>query len=174
MDEMVDIVDEELNVLTSKLKSEAHKKGLLHATVIAGVRDSKGRIILVKQSSNRQDPGQFVSPVGGHVKSGETMEEALLREAEEEIGTKEFSYKFIGKAIFNREVLNRIENHYFIVYEIILDTLPALGDEADSFEYFTENDLKTKLKSNPKMFGDAYHFVVRHFVVRTFYSHLLQ
>src|SRR4051812_28456366 len=117
-DELVDIVDVNDNLFCTVLKSEAHKKGLLHRCVIGGVKTSEGRIMLVKQSSTRQDAGQHVSPVGGHVKSGETIEEALLRETIEELGLEKFEQKFIGKAIFNREVLGRIENHYFIVYEI--------------------------------------------------------
>lgn len=66
--ERVDIVDEQDNVLYQTTKQEAHKKGLLHRTVISEVKDSKGRWILVKQSSDRQDAGQYVSPVGGHIK----------------------------------------------------------------------------------------------------------
>jgi len=32
---------------------------------------------MVKQASDKQDAGQYVSPVGGHVTSGETDIEAL-------------------------------------------------------------------------------------------------
>lgn len=168
MDELVDVVDENLNVISQELKSEAHRLGLLHPTVIIAVKDSHGRIILVKQSATRQEPGLYVCPVGGHVKSGESFEEALLREASEEIGTKKFIYKFVGKAIFNREILGRKENHFFILYEIILDSLPNLGEEADSYEVFTEEDLKDKLKNSPELFGTSYYFLVS-----KFYPHLL-
>ena len=120
MDEMVDVVDENNKVLYSVSKAKAHQEGLLHRTVIAEVRDSKGNFILVKQAPDRQDPGQYVSPVGGHVRAGESEIEALNREATEEIGLgmSDFKYKLIGKFIFNRQVLKRQENHYFIVYEI--------------------------------------------------------
>lgn len=83
-DELVDIVDDACAVLYSVTKTEAHQKGLLHRTVIGEVRDSKGNWLLVQQSADRQDAGQFVSPVGGHVRAGESDEDALRREAMED------------------------------------------------------------------------------------------
>lgn len=165
--ERVDIVDEQDNVLYQTTKQEAHKKGLLHRTVISEVKDSKGRWILVKQSSDRQDAGQYVSPVGGHIKAGETEVEALQREGLEEMGIKDFDHKFVGKAIYNRFVLNRQENHYFIVYEIFSDQKPKLNHESESYKAFTKEELKARLKEYPQEFGAAFHFVVK-----TFYSEL--
>jgi len=95
-EEQVDIVDEECNVLYSTSKADAHAKGFLHRTVIAEIRDSIGNWILVKQAADRQDAGQYVSPVGGHVQAGETEEEALKREALEEVGFTDFEYELIG------------------------------------------------------------------------------
>lgn len=87
-DELVDIVDENENKIGVATKREAHAQGLLHKTVISEVVDSSGRWLLVKQASHKQDAGQYVSPVGGHVASGETNEQALRREVSEEIGTR--------------------------------------------------------------------------------------
>src|SRR5687767_9284467 len=100
MDELVDIVDSECTVLSCATKSEAHQKGLLHRTVIAEVRDSKGNWILVQQSADRQDAGQYVSPVGGHVRAGESDEDALKRETLEEIGLTDFDFVPVGKLIY--------------------------------------------------------------------------
>ena len=90
MDEQVDIVNENNEVIGQADKSEAHQKGLLHRTVISEVINSTGEWLLVKQASDRQDPGQYVSPVGGHMRAGESEISALLREAEEELGIKNF------------------------------------------------------------------------------------
>ena len=62
--EKVDVVDKNLKVLYSVEKQEAHDKGFLHPTVIAEVINSRGEWLLVKQAGHKQDPGQFVSPVG--------------------------------------------------------------------------------------------------------------
>lgn len=166
--EIVDIVDEKNNVLYLIRKDEAHAKGLLHCTVIGEVRDYQGRIILVKQAPDRQDPGQYVSPVGGHLSSGE-KEDALKREAMEEIGLSDVKYKFIGRFIFNRFVKtkNRQENHSMALYEITCDG--KLGPESVSYKTFTQQELKERLKTNRNEFGVAYIAVITQF-----YSHLLK
>ena len=163
MEEMIDIVDDELNILYQTSKAEAHKKGLLHKCVIGEVINSKGEIMLIKPYSHKQDAGQFVSPMGGHVVAGESSEEALRREVMEELGISKFEYKFKGRGIFNRYVLGRHENHYFLLYEAFTDAEPVLGDEAESFERFTIQELKNRLKANRKEFGEAYLFIVRKF-----------
>lgn len=167
--EMVDVVDLENKVLSRITKDKAHERGLLHRTILAQLINSKGKWILVKQASDRQDAGSYVVPVGGHIRMGETEVEALFRETLEELGLRDFAYKFIGRGIFNRRVLGRRENHYFILYEIYSDKKLNLGPEATSYKSFTKNEIKKLLKNNPKLFGNAFHFAVK-----AFYPNLLE
>lgn len=162
-DEQVDVVDEVNNVLFTIAKKEAHRKGLLHRTVIGVVRTSDGKICLVRQTPDKQDPGQFVAPVGGHVATGETEDEALIRETEEEIGVIGFKSKLLGRKIFNRNVLGRSENHYFVVYEIYHDGELVLGNESDQIEYFTKDQLDHEIQTDPQKFGDAFKFIYQNF-----------
>ena len=115
---------------------------------------------MVKQSASRQDPGQFVSPVGGHVQAGENLESALMRETKEELGLAKFQFKYIGKYTFNRKIRQHIENHFFIVFEIYSDQTPILNEESQSYRKFTLNELKKLLKTKPQLFGAAFHIVV--------------
>lgn len=161
--EMVEIVDKDLNIIYITSKKEAHEKGLLHKCVIAELLNKKGEMMLIRPPSHKQDAGQFVSPVGGHVRAFEKSEDALKREVEEEIGITEFTFKYIGKAIFNRKVLGRHENHYFLLYEITSTQIPKLGDEAETFEWFSKYQLRKQLQSNKKDFGDAYFKIVKSF-----------
>ncbi len=163
-DELVDIVNENGEILYVAKKSEAHEKGLLHKCVIAEVIDSKGRWFMARPSKNRQDAGQYVNPIGGHVTSGESDEDALKREANEEMGlTPNFRFECVGKNIFNRHVIGRQENHVFVMYKIFSDQELILSHESESGKYFTEEELKKELKENPKLFGDAFHFVAKSF-----------
>lgn len=166
--EQVDIVNEQDVVVDTVSKQEAHEKGLLHRTVIAEIINSKGEWTLVQQSSDRQDAGQFVSPVGGHVEAGETEDEAIKREANEEFGLVDFEFKLIGKKIFYREVKGRKENHYFVLYEIFSDQEPVLNEESVGFQRFSKVQLAKELKETPEKFGNAFHFVIS-----TFYPDLL-
>jgi isopentenyl-diphosphate delta-isomerase len=169
IDEKVDIVNENDEVVGVVSKQIAHRDGLLHRTVIAEVIGSDGSWTLVKQASDRQDAGQFVSPIGGHVQSNESVEDALRREGNEEYGLEgDISFKYIGKKIYRREVNGKKEHHYFILFEIYSDKAPILNEESIGYEKFTKEQLYREVEKNPKKFGDAFHFVLE-----TFYPHLL-
>lgn len=160
--EMVDIVNPHGKVLRQVAKTEAHKHGWLHKTVIGYLRYGDDWA-LVYQAADRQDAGQLVAPVGGHVRAGESDIDALKREAEEEIGVKNITHKYIGTARFRRTVLGRDENHLFIVYEIATDDDIVLGPEAVGIKRFTDKELTKAVSSGSKDFGDAFHFVCEYF-----------
>ncbi len=172
-EEFVDVVDAQGKTLFRFSKQEAHQKGLLHKTVIGEVVNSKREWILVKQAASRQDAGKYVSYVGGHVKSGETEEEALKREVFEEAGIEQFEYALVGRAVFRRAaVVNGIpgdENHLFCLYAINTDQEPVPGDEGAGSKTFTPDELKRALAEEPEQFGGSFHFVVK-----TFYPDLLK
>ncbi len=159
--EVVDIIDNDCKIIDTMLKSEAHQKGLLHATVISEVIDNKGRFLLVSQAKDRQEPGKYVSPMGGHVSHGETFEDAVKREMFEELGIKNPKFQYKGRFIYNVFVRNRQENHYFLVYETFFDEKPKLGPESVDYRYFTLKELIKELKFNQKIFGKAYLAVVK-------------
>lgn len=162
--EYVDVVNENDEVMETVSKQEAHEKGLLHRTVIAEVIDKDGNWTLVEQSSDRQDAGQYVSPIGGHVTTGESEDEALKREAEEEYGLKgDYPFKLIGKKIFNREIRGRKENHLFVVYEIYSDENPILSEEAVSYMKYSRPELQRAMDKTPERFGAAFKFVMENF-----------
>lgn len=162
---MVDVVSEKNEVLSQISKVAAHEQGLLHRCVVAELIDSKGNWILVKQADDRQDAGQYVSPVGGHIQAGESEQAALEREAFEELGLTSFNSKRIGQVIYYREVIGRKENHLFVLFEIYSDQTPQLNHESVGFQTFTREQLRKELVENPKKFGDSFHFVMN-----TFYS----
>lgn len=161
--EIVDIVDENLQILYQTSKQEAHAKGLLHKCVIAVLINSASEMMLIKPYEHKQDAGQYVFPVGGHVSARETDKDALKREVKEEIAISDFRHKLIGKAIFDRHILGRHENHYFILYEIYSDEKPDLQDEAEFSRWFTKETLRKEIKTHKKDFGDAFFHVVKIF-----------
>jgi 8-oxo-dGTP pyrophosphatase MutT (NUDIX family) len=161
-EELVDILGDNDEVVRQELKTGAHKHGWKHKTVIGYLKFGDDWS-LVRQASDRQDAGQLVAPVGGHVKAGESELDALLRESEEEIGTRNITYKHVGNKVFHRQVIGRDENHLFAVYEIQTNDPVILNEESVAIERFTAAELKNALQEHPENFGDAYYFVLESF-----------
>jgi len=138
--ELVDIVDEDNQVIGQIMKTQAHLRGVLHRCVVAEVIDSKGNWLLVKQASDRQDAGQYISPVGGHIQASETEEDAFEARSDGRTRIKVTSFKRIGQAIFNRGVIGRKENHLFVFYEIYTDERTILNHESVGTEDFQINN----------------------------------
>lgn len=161
-DELLDLIDDHNQVVGTVAKSVAHRDGLFHRIVIGELVNSKGEYCFVQQSSDRQDAGQFVSPIGGHVGAGEVVDAALIRECQEECGFTPTQFEFVGQTIFNRQVIGRHENHLFLVYVIHSDTNPVLNHESVGFRWLSVADIQSTLHSNPELFGAAWHHVFQH------------
>ncbi|WP_437395128.1 NUDIX hydrolase [Flagellimonas lutimaris] len=88
MDEHVDILDGNGEPTgESCLKSEAHRKGLLHPTVHIWFYTPEGRVLIQQRGKNKAThPLLWDVSVAGHVAAGEKIVTAAIREVEEEIG----------------------------------------------------------------------------------------
>lgn len=104
--EWFDIVDTEGKVVGRAPRSVCHsRKGLLHPVVHLHVLDAKDRIFLQKRAPDKEiQPGRWDTAVGGHVTSGETVEQALKREAEEELGLREFRALPLARYVWESDV----------------------------------------------------------------------
>lgn len=161
-EEIVDEIDRTGKVLGQLLKSKAHTEGQLHKVVIGYVWYGDDWLF-AKQASHKQDAGQLVAPVGGHVKAGESEADALRREIEEEIGAKNYETTAIGRAVFHRNVIGRDENHLFVVFVLTTNDVLRFNDEPVAFERLTSDELKQSLATTPARFGDAFYFVLESF-----------
>ena len=87
--ETLDVVNLENKVIGQATIKEIYEKKLPHRICHVLVFNSLGEMLLQLRSKNmRFTPNHWSTPVGGHVSSGETYEQAALREGLEEIGVK--------------------------------------------------------------------------------------
>lgn len=86
-EEWFDVVNSDDRVIGRALRSEVHRRGLLHRAVHLLVENAIGQIFLQKRSQWKDtSPGLWDSSASGHVDSGEDYLQAVLREAYEELG----------------------------------------------------------------------------------------
>lgn len=91
-EELFPIVDADGRVIGSATRGECHGGSmLLHPVVHLHVFNSRGELYLQQRPDWKDiQPGRWDTAVGGHVDFGESVEEALWREAREELGIEGF------------------------------------------------------------------------------------
>ena len=104
MEEYFPLVDETGAVIGKATRRECHSGSfLLHPVVHLHVFDNKGRLYLQKRALNKDiQPGKWDTSVGGHMDPGETVEQALFREAGEELGLSGFNPVFYSSTSIAR------------------------------------------------------------------------
>jgi isopentenyl-diphosphate delta-isomerase type 1 len=105
-DEWFDIVDENGKVTGRAPRSVCHSgPGMLHAVIHIHIINKKNRIFLQKRSQIKEiQPGMWDTAVGGHISSGENIEDAIKRESFEELGIREFKVQFITKYLWETDI----------------------------------------------------------------------
>ena len=89
-DELFEIVDEQGRVLGLRPRRECHgDPALIHQAVHLLVFNAAGDLFLQRRAKTKDiQPGKWDSSVGGHMQPGETPDQAVRREAEEELGLR--------------------------------------------------------------------------------------
>ena len=160
MDEEVDILDDEGNPTgTSTLKSEAHKKGLFHATVHVWCYTSGGQVLLQQRSALKEaNPLKWDVSVAGHIGTGESPELAAFREVEEEIGV------VIDRSQLQKIGLVKIEKKYSEIfwdrefthtylYELNQDTpLTKQESEVEALQWVSLKEFENLVQRNDARF----------------------
>lgn len=124
-DELIDIVKRDGKLTGEvRLKSEAHRLGLYHASVHIWFYTINGKILLQKRAKDKDTfPNLWDVSVAGHIGAGETPKNSALRETEEEIGLPidEKNLDFIGTYFSEKQPNPDIfdnELHYIFLSEL--------------------------------------------------------
>jgi len=129
-DELVDIFDENMNLLGTALKSQAHREGLWHKTFHCWLaqKTPAGKTLLWLQLRNPDKdifPDKLDISAAGHIRAGEEVKDGY-REISEELGLKlnkdEIVKLFTSKEIYEADSINNRE--FQMVYMAMVSGSP--------------------------------------------------
>lgn len=143
-DEWFDIVDEDGRVKGKAPRTVCHSgPGLLHPVVHLHVIDSKDRIYLQKRPMSKQvQPGKWDTAVGGHVSSGESVEDGLKREAAEELGITEFNAQAVAKYVWESDIESELVFMFLCRYD---KSITVNKDEVDDGKFWKYKKIKESI-----------------------------
>lgn len=144
-DEIFPLVNEQGEVVGKATRRECHSGSkLLHPVVHLHVRDAEGRLYLQKRSMTKDiQPGKWDTAVGGHIDFGECVEEALMREAREELGLT----RFVPEKLFGYVHESEIERELVNAFTAIVDAGDIVIDpvEIDEGRFWTLDEIDANL-----------------------------
>ena len=110
--EFFPVIDEGGFVTGMAVRAYCHSGAkVLHPVVHLHVMDRYGRLWLQKRSERKDiQPGKWDTAVGGHVDYGESIIEALYREAGEELGFTGFNPIYVDRYVFESDVEKEMIN----------------------------------------------------------------
>ena len=116
---------------------------LLHPVVHLHLFNSSGHLFLQKRAMTKDiQPGKWDTSVGGHIGLGETIEYALLREAAEELGIKNFKVRFHKKYVWE----SKKERELVHSFSTISDEVPKINrEEIEEGRYWSPGEIRRSL-----------------------------
>ncbi len=144
MIELFQLVDRQGNPTGQASREECHGNPLLvHLVVHLHVLDPEGRLLLQKRAADKDtNPGRWDTSVGGHVRAGEDIREALLREAREELGIDASAARFLYKYLYASDFESEFARCFALTHAGRVSADPGEIDEVRFFS-FAEIDALT-------------------------------
>ncbi len=145
-DELLPLVDDKGMVIGREWRSVCHNRTMkLHPVVHVFILNSAGKLLLQKRPLSKLiQPGKWDISVGGHVAYGESVEIAVRREMDEEIGIVDIPlqlcHQYIWQSIIERE-------YVYIFIGIYNGIFKTLSDEIDDCRFWERSEIEANLGS---------------------------
>lgn len=145
--ELFDLVNNNGKVIGNASRKECHNGSkLLHPVVHIHIINSKKELLLQKRKMDKDiQPGKWDTSIGGHIMSGEIKENAIKREAGEELGIIIKLNKLIKIDEYIYE--SKIEKEYVYSYAYYYSGKIIFQEsEIDEVRFFPINDIEKLIK----------------------------
>ncbi|MCA9495365.1 MAG: NUDIX domain-containing protein [Nanoarchaeota archaeon] len=158
--EYIDIVNDGDEVIGLASKEDIYKKRLLHRIVHIMILNDKNEIALQLRSKNTSYcPLHWSTSVGGHVQSGESCEDAALREYDEELGTTS-KITFFNKDYYEGETANKF---LYIFKSDFNGPFSPNPSAVGAVSFFSIDKIKNMIESGEKFHPELLFILKKYF-----------
>jgi len=160
--EILDFVDKNDNVIGATTRDGIYKKNLIHRIVHVMIFNNEGKIALQLRSNKvSYCPNHRSTTVGGHVQTGESYEEAALREYNEELWT-ESKIEKISKDYY--EIEWDISKFLVTFKTIFNGPFYPDGKEVEKIDFFTIEEIEKMIKNGEKFHPELLFLLNKYFL----------
>ncbi len=141
-------------------RSEVHARQLFHNEVALWIIDKDNKkVLLQKRSPNKKLNPNKLALCAGHVVSNETIEEALFKEASEELGLDLKKYNvFKLETVKRKEPNNYCFSHHFYIFENKpIEKYKIQKEELSELLYMDYENFKNLMKNEDESVSYKWH-----------------
>lgn len=156
------IVNDQDKVIGCKERGTIEPEDIYRVSAL-WLTNSKGDILLAqRQLGKRHHPGMWGPAVAGTVDEGESYDENIIKEAEEEIGLKDIKPQ---KSIRQRVTLatgdhNHFTQWYTLVVDKAAEDFTIQEEEVEQVKWFTRAELGKELLEYPEKYLKGLRWVI--------------
>lgn len=161
MDELMDVVNERDEVIGEATRKEVYQKSLRHRIVHVLVFNGRGEMLLQKRAAYLPFcPGCWSTSVGGHVRSGETYEQAAMREYREELCATS-RIEFFSKDLY---VAPGSPPKFVVAFKAVSDGPFSAGEDVESVGFFPLERIRAMVEEGQKFHPELLFLLKKYFL----------
>ena len=149
--EKIIIVDKNDKIIGYKERGTLNSDDIYRVSAL-WLTNSRGEILLARRHHTKtHHPNMWGPAVAGTVDEGESYEENIIKESEEELGLKNIKPK-IGPKTENNGKFHHFTQWYILNIDRNTDEFKIQEDEVEEVKWFSPEEFKKRLNENPEDF----------------------
>jgi len=162
------IVDKDDNIIGHKYRDDLIPKKDIYRVTALWITNSKGEVLCAQRSFNKEhNPGKWGPAVSGTVEEGETREENVYKEAEEELGIKDIKFE-IGPKYSTLERPNtkhfRFTQWFLAKIDRKAEDFKVQKEEVEQVKWFSKKEILRIAKEDSRFFSSGIKYWIKLFL----------
>ena len=162
--EMIEEIDWDGNTVAVRTKKEVKENVLVHKASLVIPRGKNGKFIFAKRGETMEPwPGTWCCGIGGKVSSGQSYEEAAVRESLEEAGVA-LDVKYVTSFKYDCSKYKAIFQVFTTKDEVEVSSLVPDPREVQHFAALSLDSVKEDVDKDPEKFAPTFVAAFRAFI----------